>query len=150
DKVGANGSAPSPDGAVDGTFQVTLGVGSGARTVTRLELRRSDGNGIYDTDPATTFWALGVATSLDGALLNTGGGAVNFPVAEGSGFYVFASDAGSGLFSSGVSFTLTARFSDGTTSSATVTLPALPTIATVSPSTGARGASLTVTLTGAN
>jgi hypothetical protein len=123
DKVGANGSAPSPDGAADGTFQVTLGAGSGPRTVTRLELRRSDGNGIYDTDPATMFWALAVATSLDGALLNTGGGTVNFSVAEGGAFYMFASDAGTGLFSSGTSFTLTARFGDETTAATSVTIP---------------------------
>src|SRR5262245_50991206 len=48
DKVGGTGSALSPDGSMDGTFRVTLGVGSGPRTITRLELRRSDGNGIYD------------------------------------------------------------------------------------------------------
>jgi len=40
DKVGAG---PSPNGALDGTFQVTFEAGSGARTVTRLELRSSGG-----------------------------------------------------------------------------------------------------------
>src|SRR5436309_15312586 len=38
DKVGQGNSALTADGALDGTFQVTLQAGSGARTVTRLEL----------------------------------------------------------------------------------------------------------------
>src|SRR3989442_12736775 len=45
DKVGQGNSALSADGALDGTFQVTLGAGSGARTVTRLELRQDSGSG---------------------------------------------------------------------------------------------------------
>src|SRR5439155_12796550 len=41
DKVGGGNSAFSADGALDGTFQVTLEAGSGARTVTRLELSQA-------------------------------------------------------------------------------------------------------------
>src|SRR5947208_4969606 len=51
---------------------------------------------------------------------------------------------------SGAGFTLTANFADGTSASATVSLPLMPTISSVSPSSGAPGASLTVTVTGAN
>src|SRR6058998_688861 len=40
DKVGQGSAAFSSDGALDGTFRVTVQPGSGARTVTRLELRR--------------------------------------------------------------------------------------------------------------
>ena len=43
DKVGASPTAFSPDGALDGTFRVTVEAGSGPRTVTRLELRRNGG-----------------------------------------------------------------------------------------------------------
>src|SRR5437667_5247047 len=75
------------DSALDGSFRVTVGAGSGARTVTRLELRRASG-GVWDTDPATANWALGAAASLDGALLNTGTGTVSFGVADGGEFFV--------------------------------------------------------------
>src|SRR5207245_8714279 len=133
DKVGQGNSAFAPDGALDGTFQVTLQAGTGARPLTRLELRRSsDGGGAEHTDPATANWALGAAASLDGALLNAGTGTVSFAVADGGVFFVFASDFSPTQFSSGASFTLTASFADG--SSAVTTVPlTVPAIASVSP-----------------
>src|SRR5437899_8240585 len=67
DKVGQGNGAFSADGALDGSFRVTIQAGSGARTVTRLELRRTGGGGVWDTDPATANWALGAGASLDGA-----------------------------------------------------------------------------------
>ena len=149
DKVGQGSAAFSADGALDGSFQVTVGAGSGARTVTRLELRRRSG-GTWDTDSATAHWALGAAASLDGALLNAGNGTVSFAVADGAAFVLFASDFNPTPFGSGASFAMTANFADGTTASATVTLPVVPTISSVAPSSGAPGASLTVTVTGTN
>src|SRR2546427_5044003 len=150
DKVGGGNSVFSADGALDGTFQVTLGTGSGARTVTRLELRQNGGGGgVWDTDPATANWALGATASLDAALLNAGTGTVSFAVADGGVFFVFASDFSPTQFSSGASFTLTATFADGSSAVATVILT-VPTIASVSPSSGAPGASLTVSVTGTN
>src|SRR5256712_7413262 len=94
--------------------------GSGARTVTRLGLRRAGGGGVWDTDPATAHWALGAAGSLGGALLNTGSGTVRFGVADGGAFFVFASDLNPTVFGSGAGFTLTANFGDGTSAGATV------------------------------
>jgi len=148
DKVGGGNAAFGPDGGLDGSFQVTVGAGSGARTVTRLELR--GGGGVWDTDTATAHWALGATLGLDSALLNGGNGAVSFGVTDGSVFYVFASDLSSAPFSSGAVFTITANFADGTTASATVTLPVIPTITSVTPSTGAPGTSPTVTVAGTN
>src|SRR5256886_11186558 len=72
---------------------------------------------------------------------------VSFAVADGGVFFVFASDFSPTQFSSGASFTLTATFADGSSAVATVTLT-VPTIASVSPSSGAPGASLTVSVTG--
>src|SRR5947207_7177969 len=97
-------------GALDGSFRVTVGAGSGARTVTRLELRRAGGGGVWDTDPATANWALGAAASLDGALLNAVTGTVSFGVADGGAFFVLASDLIPSLFGSGAGFTLIANF----------------------------------------
>jgi len=54
-------------------------IASGGRTVTALRLD-SNAPGIWDTTTENIWWALGVATSLDGALLNAPGTmAVNFP-----------------------------------------------------------------------
>src|SRR5206468_9921872 len=73
DKVGGGNAAFSPDGGLDGSFQVTVGAGSGARTVTRLVPR---GGGVWGTDTESTSWVWWAAASLDSALLNGGNGAV--------------------------------------------------------------------------
>src|SRR5439155_386505 len=148
DKVGQGNTAFSADGAFDGSFRVTVQAGSVARTVTRLELSRAGGGGVWDTDPATANWALGASAGLDGALLNSGTGTVSFGVADGGAFFVFAADPSS-VFTSGASFTLTANFADGTSASASASV-LMPTISSVSPSTGVQGANLTVTVTGTN
>src|SRR4029453_5841312 len=150
DKVGATPTAFAPDTAFDGTFQMTVDGGIWPRTVTKLDLRRTGGGGNWDTDPVSSFWALGASTSLDSALLNAPGGAGAFPAANGAAFFLFASDLVPTPFSAGSSFTLTANFADGTSASATVTLPVMPPISGVSPGSGAAGTSLTVSVTGTN
>src|SRR3989442_14446851 len=61
DKVGQGNGAFSADGALDGSFRVTVGAGGGARAVTRLEPRRAGGGGGWGTDPPTADWGLGGA-----------------------------------------------------------------------------------------
>ena len=68
DRVGQNNLALAADGALDGVLTATLSA-SGGRTVTGLQLQ-STGPGTWDTDGSNWYWALGVATTLDGALLN--------------------------------------------------------------------------------
>jgi hypothetical protein len=122
DKVGPGDVALSPDNAMDGTFLVTLQAGSGNRTVTNLDLRRVPA-GEWDTVPGGVGnWALGAATGLDTALLNSATSTVNFPVADGGSFYVFGSDWGGGLFTPGITLTLIATFTDGTTATASATI----------------------------
>ena len=150
DTVGQGSAAFAPDSAPDGTFQAIVHGGIWPRTVTHLELRRTGTASIWDSNSATVYWALGAAASLDGALLNAANGTVIFPVADGGAFYLFASDVSPTPFTSGADFTVTASFADGTAAIATVILPVFPTIGSVSPSAGAQGASLTVTVTGAN
>src|SRR2546429_1634446 len=147
-RVVQGNSALSADGALDGTFQVTLQAGSGARTVTRLELRQASASaGVWDTDPATVNWALGAAASLDGALLNAGTGTVSFAVADGGMFFVFASDFSPTEFSSEASVILAPTVADSSSADAAVT-STNATIASESPSPGAAGAALTLSVTG--
>ena len=123
DRVGRGDRLLSPDGSLDATFTVTLLAGSGNRTVTKLELRRSDNGGIWNTT-VDNFWVLGVAASLDAALYNNSADAsVNFAVSEGGSFNLFASDGtGSTYFPPGSAFNLTVTFADGSTATATVTV----------------------------
>ena len=114
DRVGQGNTALAPDGALDGALTATLSA-SGGRTVTALQLD-SDAPGTWDTSSDTGFWALAVASSLDGPLLNIPGTmAVSFPVADGGSFVVFAADYLNMEFLSGRTLTLTATFSDGST-----------------------------------
>jgi hypothetical protein len=100
---------------------------SGDRTVTGLTLTRSDSTGTWNTINDTK-WALGAAASLDSLLYNGADSAVNFPLSDGSSFNIFAADAssGSGYFTAGSVFTLTADFSDGSSASAFTILPSAP------------------------
>jgi len=120
--VGQGNTALGPDGAPDGTLTVTLSA-PGGRTVTALRLD-SNAPGTWDTSSDTGFFALAVAPSLDGALLNAPGTmAVNFPVADGGSFVVFASDYQGIEFLSGRTLTLMATFADGSSASAVTTVP---------------------------
>jgi subtilisin family serine protease len=148
DRVGQGSTALVPDGALDGTFKVMVQPGSGARTVTQLQLRRSDGSGIWDTLVDTGYWALGAASTLSGALLNASNASVSFPVSDGSSFYLFGADLSASLFSAGASFTLTAKLADGSTATVATVVPALVTVTGVTPGQGSRGTSLTVTVAG--
>jgi hypothetical protein len=123
DRVGQSNLALGSDGALDGTLTATLSA-SGGRTVTALTLQ-SSAPGTWDTDGSSGYWALGVAPTLDGALLNNSSTmAVNFPIADGGSFVIFASDYGGIEFLPGTTLTLTATFADGTTATATTTVTA--------------------------
>jgi hypothetical protein len=119
DNVGQNNLATSADGALDGTFTLTLGPGSGTRTVTALDLRRT-GGGVWDTLPSSAYWTLGVAGSLGGTLLNPAD-TVNALLVTGGSMTLFVGDLNNSLFVTGSTFRLTVTFSDGTTATATAT-----------------------------
>ena len=123
DRVGSSNLGRGVDGAPDGTFTVTLAA-AGGRTLTRLALQ-SDAPGSWDTDVATSTWLLGVATSLDGPLINDPVTmAVNFAVPDGGSFQLFAADWTGIEFLPGTTLTVTAVFSDGTSTTASVAVPA--------------------------
>jgi hypothetical protein len=122
DRVGQSNLQLGGDGVLDGTLTVTL-TATGGRTITRLTLQ-SSAPGTWDTDPATSAWVLGVAATLDTALLNDPGTmAVNVMVPDGGSVRLFAADWADIEFVPGTLLTVTAVFSDGTTARATLTVP---------------------------
>ena len=153
DRVGEGETALNADGAMDGTFTVTLSAGSGNRTVSRLDLARS-GLGNWETQPNNGFWVLGAAGTLDAALFNAANGTVNFPLTAGSSFNIFASNFQGAMFVAGSSFTLTVSFADGSTATATASigaLPPVPGLTTLSPNSAtAGGPAFTLTVNGSN
>src|SRR5436309_8326075 len=75
------------------------------------------------SSPGTGHWVLAAAPTVDGAVLNASGTlAVNFPVADGGSFVVFAADYLGSEFLPGRTLTLTATFSDGSTVTASTTV----------------------------
>jgi len=125
DRVGQGNLSLGADGTLDGTLTATLRA-PGGRTITRLQLQ-SSAPGTWDTDGATSAFALGVAATLDSALLNNPGTmAVNFAVADGGSFQVFAADFAGVAFAPGLTLTLTATFSDGTTVTAVTIAASAP------------------------
>jgi len=122
DRVGQHDLVLGADGMLDGTLTVTLSA-SGGRTITQLQLQ-SSAPGSWDTSAGTSSWVLGVASTLDSALLNDPGTmAVDFAVADGGSFRLFAADWANIEFVPGTTLTVTAVFSDGTSTRASVTVP---------------------------
>src|SRR5439155_1099535 len=106
DRVGPGNFGLGPDGEFDGALTVTL-TATGGRTITRLELH-SNAPGTWDTDSTTSAWVLGVAGTLDSALLNDPiTMAVNFAVPDGGTFYLFAADWANIEFLPGRTLTVT-------------------------------------------
>jgi hypothetical protein len=125
DRVGKGNTAISADGSLDGIFGVNVTAGSGS--VVQMELRRTDGNGTWDTVSSTGWWALGAAATLDGGpLYNNGTASLTFPVIAGDTFYLFASDLYPSLFPSGVQFQLRVWFGDGSIATLTTTINSPP------------------------
>jgi len=116
-----NPAALSPDGALDGTFTITMPSGGGQKIVTSLKLRNSV-NGVWDT-VIWDYWVLGAASNLDTALYNNSNGTVNFNVSDGGMFTVFASDSNNAHFNSGTIFLLEVHFSDGSKAGGGVVVP---------------------------
>src|SRR2546423_15177452 len=100
-------------GASDGTLTMTLSA-DGGRTVTALQLSNGLG-GVWDTTSPNAAWLLGVALSLDAALLNNPTTmAVNQLVPDGGSLRLFASDYGGGQgFRTGTTLTVDRKSAGG-------------------------------------
>jgi len=145
DRVGAGDTALAPDGFLDGVLTATLNGGGHGRTITALALTAAGpSGGAWDTT-LNTNWVLGAALTTDGAYLNNATTmAVNFTVADGGSFVVFASDQpGSAVYLvPGAPLTLTATLSDGLTAVGTVTIGSgnpVPTLISLDPTVGYLG-----------
>jgi subtilisin len=150
DRVGKGNGMPPVDGALDATFKVTVEAGSGARTVTQLELSTFSGSGRWDTIASSAPWILGAAAGLDSPLLNTSNGSVSFATNDGQSFYLFAGDTAPSQFNAGAQLRLRAVMADGSSTTVETTLSAPPTLSAVSPQQALRGQTLSVTVTGSN
>ena len=148
DRVGGGDTSRTGDGLADGTLTLTLNA-IGGRTVTALQISNGIG-GSWDTTSPNSAWLLGVALSLDGALLNDPTTmAVNQMVFDGGSLRLFASDYGGGLgFAPGTTLTVTATLSDGTSAQAVTTTSAAMTVSAVTPNQGTTGATVPVTIDG--
>src|SRR5438552_14202796 len=96
-------------------------------------------------------WVLGVAPSLDGALLNNATTmAVNAAVADGGSLTLFASDYNGGMgFAPGRTLTVTARFSDGRAAEDVTAVKSRDDMVSgVTPDQGTTGATVAVTIDG--
>ena len=147
---GRQTGCPPADGALDATFKVTVEPGSGARTVTQLELMALTGGGRWDTIATSAPWILGTATGLDSPLHNTSNGSVSFATGDGQSFYLFAGDPTPSQFTTGAQIRLRAVMADGSSTTVDTTLSAPPTVSAVSPQQALRGQTLSVTVTGSN
>jgi len=147
DRVGGGDTALAGDGAVDATMTLTLSA-AGGKTITALQLQNGIGGG-WDTTPNIS-WVLGVASSLDGALLNNAATtAVNMFVPDGGSLRLFASDYNGGQgFAGGLMLTVTATFSDGTSAVATTVTTAGVTVTALTPNQGLLGSTVAVTIDG--
>lgn len=129
DRVGQGTTALAADGAFDGVFTVTLNA-TGGRTITAMRLD-SDAPGTWNTDGGP-FFVLGVADSFDLPLRNDAVTmAVNFVVADGGTFVLFAADLGDAEFLIGRTLTARATFSDGSFALGSLIIQAPTTTTTV-------------------
>src|SRR5207237_1038340 len=123
---------------------------NGGRTVTALRLSNGIG-GAWDTVSPNAAWLLGVATSLDGPLLNDiTTMAVNTTVADGGSLRLFASDYGGGLgFGTGRTLTIIATLADGTVVQASTNVTSTtPIVSAVAANEGTSGAAVPGTVDG--
>ena len=147
DVVGGGDTALAADGAADATMTLTL---SAARTVTALQLSNGIG-GVWDTTAPNAAWLLGVASSLNGAMLNNATTmAVNNMVPAAGSLTLFASDYGGGLgFGTGRTLTVTVTFADGSSAQAVTTVTsAAVTVSAVTPNQATTGTTVPVTIDG--
>ena len=126
DRVGKSDSGIPIDGESDGTFSLTLPAATSTKFIESVDLLGPNGNE-WDTIPQSSNikWVVGISDTLDGVLFNSSNGSIPhlaYTVGNPGTFKLFVPDSTPTSFSSGKSFTVTVKFSDGSTATASTTI----------------------------
>ena len=108
DRVGTAAGALSPDGTLDAVFTLSLDIGSGVtRTLSRIDLS----NGSTTHSAAAGVTPIGVSTDIASPFLNNGDGSISSTITSGATLTLITSD--NGFIQPGLTYTVTASFTDG-------------------------------------
>jgi uncharacterized repeat protein (TIGR01451 family) len=124
---GANAAAFTPDGLADGAFLLNLNPGSPARTVSSVQLQSTQSvSATWDTVPGNSVWVLGLYNGA--ARLNNADGSINTLVSSPVTVSLIGSDTDRpSRFTCGAyQYTVLVSFTDGSTASASATIPCSP------------------------
>ena len=75
---------------------------------------------------------------------------MNFPVATGGSFVIFATDYFNRKFVAGTTLALTVTFTDDSVAAASAAVPIVPTVGGITPAGGVQGTTVPVTVSGTN
>jgi hypothetical protein len=108
DRVGTAAAALTPDGSLDAVFTLSLNIGSGAtRTLSRIDLS----NGSATHSAAAGSVPIGVSSDAASPFLNRADGSISLNITSGATLTLITPD--NGFMQPGLTYTVTATFTDG-------------------------------------
>jgi hypothetical protein len=108
DRVGTAAAALTPDGSLDAVFTLSLNVGSGVtRTLSRIDLS----NGSSTHSAAVGSVPIGVSSDAASPFLNRADGSISINITSGATLTLITPD--NGFMQPGLTYTVTASFTDG-------------------------------------
>jgi hypothetical protein len=108
DRVGTAAAALTPDGSLDAVFTLSLNIGSGAtRTLSRIDLS----NGSATHSAAAGSVPIGVSSDAASPFLNRADGSISLNITSGATLTLITPD--NGFMQPGLTYTVTASFTDG-------------------------------------
>jgi hypothetical protein len=108
DRVGTAAASLTPDGVLDAVFTLSLNVGSGVtRTLSRIDLS----NGSVTHSAATNTVPIGVSSDAASPFLNRADGSISINITSGATLTLITPD--NGFMQPGLTYTVTATFTDG-------------------------------------
>ena len=108
DRVGTAAAALTPDGNLDAVFTLSLNVGSGVtRTLSRIDLS----NGSSTHSAAAGSVPIGVSSDAASPFLNRADGSISINITSGATLTLITPD--NGFMQPGLTYTVTASFTDG-------------------------------------
>ena len=109
DRVGTTGGALAPDGSLDAVFTVSLNVGGSGvtRTLSRVDIS----NGSATRSAAAGTAPVGISTDVTSPFLNRADGSISLSITGGATLTLITPD--NGFMQPGLTYTVTATFTDG-------------------------------------